>query len=199
MYYSISGTLVFKDESAAAVRTGGVTYEILIPRSAASALPEPGGEAVLFTKMIVREDDTFLVGFLTVEDRRLFETLLSVSGIGPKQALKILSEMPAAEIRNAVVSGNESALARVKGVGAKTASRIILELKDKIQKLAISGAVLPAGSPEKKRMEVLLAMRVLGYGDAEAKKAVDSAFQTPGASDKPVEDLVKTALSAISR
>lgn len=200
MYYSITGNLVFKDENSAALETGGVTYEVLIPRTVYQGLPAPGNLATLFTRMIVREDDTYLVGFSSIEDKRLFETLMSVSGIGPKQSLKILSEMPAPEIRNAIISGNESALSKVKGVGAKTASRIILELRDKIRKMDFSGAVMPVDSTEKKKVEILLAMRVLGYTDNESRKTIDAFFNVnPEAKAKDVEEIIKMILSRMNR
>ena len=200
MYYSITGNLVFKDDGIAALETGGVTYEILVPRSVSQNLPAPGGLVTLFTKMIVREDDTYLVGFSGIEDKRLFDTLMSVSGIGPKQSLKILSEMPAPEIRDAIVSGNESALSKIKGVGAKTASRIILELRDKIRKVDIGSAVPPADSLGKKKMEILLAMRVLGYADNESRRAIDAFFSAnPEAKAKAVEDIIKLVLSGMNR
>lgn len=202
MYYSISGTLVHKDDMTAVIETGGVAYEILVPRTVSQALPASGGIATLYTKMIVREDDTFLVGFSSVEDKRLFESLLSVSGIGPKQSIKILSEMPANAIRDAIITGNDSALSKVKGIGAKTASRIILELKDKIRKMDISAQdhSIPADSVEKKKVEILLAMRVLGYSDNDSRRTIDLFFASnPEMKDRNVEDIIKTILSRMNR
>lgn len=204
MYYSISGTLVHKDDSTAVIETGGVAYEILVPRTVSQNLPATGGTATIFTKMIVREDDTFLVGFSSIEDRRLFESLLSVSGIGPKQSLKILSEMPSNEIRGAIINGNDAALSKIKGIGAKTASRIILELKDKMQKLDAGSygqdLTVPADSVEKKKIEILLAMRVLGYSDPDSRRTIDQFFTAnPGMKDRSVEEIIKAILSRMNR
>ncbi len=200
MYYSISGTLIHKDENMAVIEAGGIAYEIMIPQSVFHKLQESGNTATLFTKMIVREDDIYLVGFLALEDRRLFESLMTVSGIGPKQSLKILSELTASEIRNAIITGNESVLSKVKGVGGKTASRIILELKDKIKKLQIGDSLPITNTTEKKKMEILMALRVLGYYDNESRRAIDSAFASSAEiKDKEVEDIIKIILSNMAR
>ncbi len=200
MFYSITGNLTEKDENSAVLETGGIAYDIFIPRSASINLPDTGSKVTLFTKLIIREDDAYLVGFLSVEDKRLFENLITVSGIGPKQGLKILSDLSAAEIRNAIISGNENELSRVKGIGMKTASRIILELKDKISKLQTGNITLPKDSIEKKKLEILLAMRVLGYSDFESRRAIDSVFSTSELTkNKEVEDIIKIILSTMGR
>lgn len=200
MFYSITGKLVLKDEIMAVVEANGVAYEALISRSAYQHLPEIGTTATLFTRLIVREDDMFLVGFLSYDERRLFDTLLTVSGIGPKQGLKILSEMSPGDIRNAIITGNESLLSKVKGVGPKTASRIILELKDKIRKLQISDIPAHTSSTEKKKFETLLAMRVLGFSDIESRRAIDAAFTSPESiQNKEVEEIIKIVLSRMGR
>lgn len=200
MYYSIKGTLIHKDEMLAVIDTGGIAFEALISHSTFNSLPEIGETASLFTKMIVREDDIYLVGFLAMQDRRLFESLLTVSGIGPKQGLKILSEMSAAEIRNAIITGNETLLSKVKGVGPKTASRIVLELKDKIKKLQLSDLSDRANPADRKKLEILMAMRVLGYSDNESKRAIDSAYASSDeVKNKPVEDIIKLILSKMGR
>jgi holliday junction DNA helicase RuvA len=200
MYYSITGKLAAKDESLGVLETGGIAYEILISHSASQNLPLTGTTVTLFTKMIVREDDTFLVGFPSVEDKKLFETLLTVSGIGPKQGLKILSDLSANEIRNAIITGDESTLSHVKGVGLKTASRIILELKDKIRKLQLTDNISPVSPLDRKKMEILLAMRVLGYNDLESKRMIDGAFSSSeDVKNKEVEDIIKLILSKLGR
>lgn len=200
MIYSLTGRLVYKDETLAVIETGGVAYEANISLSAFQSLPETGSNATLYTKLIVREDDAFLVGFQSIQDRRLFENLLTVSGIGPKQGLKILSELSAPEIRNAIITGNETLLSKVKGVGPKTASRIILELKDKIRKLQISDMPEKTSSSEKKKLEILLAMRVLGYTDNESRRAIDAAFSSSEeVQNKTTEEMIKLILSKMGR
>jgi len=197
MYYSISGRLVYKDDSTAVIETGGIGYEILVPRSVSIKLPEPGGNTTLYTQMIVRESEIFLVGFSALEDRRLFESLLTVSGIGPRHGLKILSELSSNEIRNAIITGSETELSRVKGIGGKTASRIILELKDKIKKLQAGEGEIAASSLDRKKTEVLMALRVLGYTDYESRRALESAFGDPETGKKEVEDIIKSILSSM--
>ena len=200
MIYSVSGKLVYKDETMAVIDNNGLGLEMYISRTTFHNLPEPGNEARLFTKMIVRDDDIFLIGFLSIDERRLYESLLTVSGIGPKQGLKILSDLTPSEIRNAIISGNEGILSKVKGIGGKTASRIILELKDKIKKLQISDMPSAVSHVDKKRMEILLAMRVLGYNDNESKRVIESAFANKeGLIDKDVEDIIKFILSGLAR
>jgi Holliday junction DNA helicase RuvA len=195
MYYSISGRLVYKDDGIVVIETGGVGYEILVPQSVSRKLPEPGGSAVLYTRMIVRENEIYLVGFSALEDRRLFESLLTVSGIGPRGGLKILSELSAGEIRNAIIMGSETVLSKIKGIGAKTASRIILELKDKIKALQAGESGSPVSSIDKKKTEALMALRVLGYTDYESRKALDAAFGNPDIDRLQVEDIIKNILS----
>ncbi len=195
MYYSISGRLVYKDDDTAVIETGGVGYEISVPRSVSRKLPEPGGSTTLYTEMIVRENEIYLVGFSALEDRRLFESLLTVSGIGPRHGLKILSELSSNEIRNAIITGRETELSKVRGIGNKTASRIILELRDKIKKLQAGEGVIAVSSLEKKKTEVLMALRVLGYTDYESRRALETAFDDPAISNLEVEDIIKNILS----
>ncbi len=193
MYYSISGRVAFKDDNTVVVETGGVGYEILVPRTVSRKLPEPGGNAILYTRLIVRENEIYLVGFTALEDRRLFESLLTVSGIGPRHGLKILSDLSSAEIRNAIISGSETELSKIKGIGAKTASRIILELKDKIKKLQAGEGEIAVS--DRKKTEVLMALRVLGYTDYESRRALDTAFGNPVIGNMEVEDIIKSILS----
>lgn len=199
MFYSITGKLSSFDENSVILENQGIGYEILIPHSIRQSLID-AGDVTIFVKQIVREDEIYLVGFKSPEDRRLFETLMTVSGIGPKQGLKILSDMPAGEIRNAIITGDVTSLSRIKGVGPKTAARIVLELKDKIKKLQIQDIPSSGNSQEKKKLEILLAMRVLGYTDSEARRSIDSAFQSSSdIREKDVEDIIKFILSNIGR
>lgn len=200
MFYSLSGNLIYKDDSMAVVECNGIAFELLISLTTAKRLPDINNTVSLFVKMILRENETYLVGFSSIEDKRLFDSLLTVSGIGPKQGLKILSEMSTQEIRNIIISGNESALSRIKGIGPKTASRIILELKDKIKKLQLGEMTYSQDISEKKKVEVLMAFRVLGYTDFEAKRAIEDTFNnTKDIQAKSVEDIVKLTLSKMAR
>jgi len=200
MFYSLSGNLIYKDDSIAVIECNGIAFELLIPLTTAKRLPEINKTVSLFTKMILREDEAYLIGFSSIEDKRLFDSLLTVSGIGPKQGLKILSEMSTQEIRNIIISEDENALSRIKGIGQKTASRIILELKDKIKKLQLGETTPSQDNLEKKKMEVLMALRVLGYTDFEAKRAIEETFKnTEEVQAKSVEDIIKLTLSKMVR
>ncbi len=199
MFYSIRGTLIAKESDYAVIETAGVGYEIHVPRSVMENLPGISEEALLYTLLIVRENEQYLVGFATLEERSLYSSLLSVSGIGPKQGLKILSDLTPMEIRSAIISGDSRTLSRVKGLGPKTASRLILELKDKISRMRMD-SVSSDGGLSKVKLEALMALRVLGYNDNEAKKALDKAFaENENADNNSTEDLVKKALTFLSR
>lgn len=200
MFYSLSGTLVHKDETAAVIDTGGTAYELLVSERVARGLPDTGAAATLFTRLIVREDDMYLVGFATLDERRLYDTLMTVSGIGPKQALKVLSDMTPGEVREAIVNKNTAAFSRVKGVGPKTAARIMLELEDKIRKLQLTEAPEKAPAGGKRRLEAALAMRVLGYTDSESRRAVDDAIAAlPALENADTEAIIKAALARMAR
>ncbi len=199
MFYSITGTVVAKTETFVALRAGGTAYEIFLSASDLAKLPETGGEATVYTRLIVRENEMYLVGFAGPEERRLFDSLNLVTGIGPKQALKILSELSPAHLRSAIVTGDTALLSKVKGVGAKTAQRIVLELKDKMTRLPETETAGEVVGVDKKKMEALMAMRVLGYYDAEAKKAIDAVFQDESAASREVEDIIRLVLAVISK
>lgn len=199
MFYSISGTLAYIDDTTAVIESGGIGYEILIPASIQSQFGAMGDNAKLYTKLIVRENEMYLVGFVSIEDRRLYETLITVSGIGPKQGLKIISELSAGQIRNAIVSADTATLCSVKGIGKKTAERIVLELRDKMNKIDISDTTGFDDSNSKKKMEVLMALRVLGYSDSEARKAIATAYLDKDLSDGEVEDIIKVVLSGMAK
>ena len=199
MFYSISGIVAAKTENAVVIRAGGIAYEMFLSASDLTKLPEAGEETTVYTRLIVRENEMYLVGFVSPEERRLFDSLNLVTGIGPKQALKILSELSPSQLRSAIVNGDTAMLARVKGVGAKTAQRIVLELKDRMTKLPETEAAGEIPGVDKKKMEALMAMRVLGYYDAEAKKAIDTVFQDESVSSKEVEDIIRLVLAVISK
>ncbi len=200
MFYSIKGKLVLKDNESAVIETQGVAYEMSIPASVCDALPEIGQEAQLFTKLIVRENEQYLIGFSSTTDKRLYESLITVSGIGPKHGLKILSQMTAGEIRSAIVNNDTTALSRVKGIGPRSASRIILELQDKMAKFVPAELPASGSGTEKKRIEALMALRVLGYNDPESKKILDIiARDFSELMQTDVENIIKKALALMSR
>ncbi len=138
MYNHIRGILTHKSPSRAVVEAGGVGYDITIPLSAGSRLPDVGREATVLLHLVVREDDLRLIGFADESQRELFRKLITLSGVGPSMALQILSGMSPQEFAVAVEKQDAGALRKIRGVGEKTAKRIILELKG-------AKTILPAG------------------------------------------------------
>ena len=193
----LHGKLVEALPTQVVVEVHGVGYEALIPLSSYDKLPSPGNELKLLTQLIIREDAHTLYGFMTLAERDLFRLLInSVSGIGPKIALNILSGMNAVNFRGAVANGDVKSLSQISGVGKKTAERIVVELRDKI---GAAGAIEAAGakhalSPDdQKTNDATLALMALGFKQAEAHDAVRAAQAMLGAS-ATVEQLVRACL-----
>jgi Holliday junction DNA helicase RuvA len=193
----LRGKLVESLPTQAVVEVGGVGYEVLIPLSSYDKLPAPGQELKLLTQLIVREDAHILYGFASEAERDLFRLLVnSVSGIGPKTALNILSGMNAVVFRGAVANGDVKALSQISGVGKKTAERIVVELRDKI---GAAGALEAASArhrlsrDDQKINDAVLALMALGFKQLEAHDAVRAAQAMLGAA-ATVEDLVRACL-----
>ncbi len=196
MFSFLTGKIFAIDENSITLECNGIGYEILVPSRILNNLSETTEEVRLFVKLIVRENEVYFVGFLTQDEKKVFELLLTVNGLGVKQSLKILSELPIDEIRKAIVTKNEKIFSNVKGIGSKTASRIVLELYDKIRQLELSEKYENIDGVEKKRLEVLMALRVLGYSDFEAKKAIDIIFSDKNyVVNNSVENIIKKLLS----
>jgi holliday junction DNA helicase RuvA len=191
------GQLVDALPTQVTVEVGGVGYEVLIPLSSYDKLPAPGGPIRLLTHLAVREDAHVLYGFMTSAERDLFRLLIhSVSGVGPKLALNILSGMDATAFRGAVASSDIKALSRINGVGKKTAERIVVELRDKIGAAGAweASSAQRGLSPEETRLnDAVLALMALGFKQPEAHDAVRGALAMLGDSAR-VEDLVRAAL-----
>ncbi|HEV8038677.1 MAG TPA: Holliday junction branch migration protein RuvA [Bryobacteraceae bacterium] len=175
----LRGTLLEKHPNQVIVEAGGVGYDVLIPISTYSALPETGSEVRLRIHTHVREDALSLFGFLTSEEKTIFEKLISVSGIGPSLAVKVLSGMSTADLIPAIRNGSVEHLVRIPGVGRKTAERMVLELKDKLEGLdatPIPGlAAKPAATLSPLEQDVLSALLNLGCNRAAAEAAVRKA------------------------
>jgi len=193
----LRGKLVEALPTHATVEVNGVGYELLIPLSSYSGLPAPGQPVALLTQLVVREDAHTLYGFLTPEERDLFRMLVhTVSGIGPKIALNILSGTSVTAFRGAVATGDVKALSQISGVGKKTAERIVVELKDKI---GMAGAWEAASarhglsSDEQRINDAVLALVALGFKQIEAHDSVRQAQAVLGAQ-ATVEDLVRSCL-----
>lgn len=182
------------------VAVHGVGYRVFIPLSSFDKLPPAGAPVKILTHLQVREDAHTLYGFMTLAERDLFRLLVNhVSGIGPKLALSVLSGMPVAAFKAAVVSSDAAALSRISGVGKKTAERIVLELKDKVGVAAAWEAAGAEHAPSAEQAcmnDAILALISLGYKQTDALKAVTQASKTAGGAENP-EALLRQALKLL--
>jgi Holliday junction DNA helicase RuvA len=183
------------------VEVQGIGYEVLIPLSSYDKIPAPGQNVHLLTHLAIRDDAHVLYGFVTAAERDLFRMLINtVSGIGPKIALNILSGMNVLAFRGAVANGDAKALAQISGVGKKTAERIIVELRDKVGAAGAweASSAQRALSPADQRMnDAVLALMALGYKQVDAHDAVRAAQALLG-SQVGVEELVRASLKKIT-
>jgi len=193
----LRGQLIEALPTQVTVEVNGVGYEALIPLSSYDHLPAPGQEVKLLTHLVVREDAQVLYGFMTAAERELFRLLINtVSGIGPKIALNVLSGMNPTAFRGAVANGDVKSLSQISGVGRKTAERIVVELKDKIGAAGAweAASAQRALSPADQRVnDAVLALMALGFKQIEAHDSVRKAQAALGAQ-ATVEDLVRSCL-----
>jgi holliday junction DNA helicase RuvA len=199
MIHHLSGTLVEALPTQIVVDVGGVGYHVLIPLSSYDKLPQAGSQIKILTHLAVREDAHVLYGFMSTAERDLFRLLINhVSGIGPKTALDVLSGTAVSSFKASVVAGDIAALSKIKGIGKKTAERIVVELKDKVGIAAAweAASAAHAPSPEEARiMDAVLALIALGYKQVDAHKAVKAAAtKSPNAT---TEDLVTAGLKSL--
>jgi Holliday junction DNA helicase RuvA len=174
------------------INVGGVFYRVFMPGSAIPTVGKVGDKTRLHTFLYVREDQLALYGSRDERQLKLFQTLLGVSGIGPKVALSILSSMPVDSLENAIASGNVDLLTRVPGIGRKTASRLVLEMKGKLDLLSAVGL---AASPSA-ASEVVEALSGLGYGPAEIQAALSGL---PRDEELSTEEMIMFALKRLGR
>jgi len=193
----LQGKLVEALPTQVTVDVNGVGYEALIPLSSFDKLPQPGHPVRLLTQLVIREDAHTLYGFMTAEERNLFRLLVhTVSGIGPKTALNVLSGISVTAFRGAVANGDIKALSQISGVGKKTAERIVVELKDKI---GMAGAWEAASAKhglsanEQRINDAVLALVALGFKQLEAHDTVRGAQAVLG-TQATVEELVRACL-----
>jgi holliday junction DNA helicase RuvA len=193
----LQGKLVEALPTQVTVDIHGVGYEVLIPLSSYDKLPAPGNEIRILTHLAVREDAHVLYGFMTSPEREMFRLLVNtVSGIGPKLALNILSGMNVTALRGAVANSDVKALSQISGVGKKTAERIVVELKDRIGVAGAweaSSAQRALSALDQKTNDAMLALLALGFKQIEAHEAVRSALATLG-NNVTVEELVRACL-----
>lgn len=190
----IRGTLAEKDMTRVVVEAAGVGYELLIPLSTFDKLPREGGEVKLLAWHCVREDDEVLFGFVTAQEREMFAKLTAVSGVGPKIALAILSGSSVGELSMAIASGDAKRISAIKGVGRKTAEKICVELRDKVDLFA-AGA-LSAGKAENSVIrDAVSALRALGFNEETSSKMVAEAMSADPSLDN-VEAIIKKTLKS---
>lgn len=193
----LSGTVVEARPDRVLIDVGGVGYDVAVPLGTYTALPSVGERAVLQVHTVVREDSIALYGFATSQEKAVFEKLLSVSGIGPKVALAVLSGLPLPDLVTSIVTQNARRLATIPGVGKKLAGRLALELKEKMEGLGVPSSVLPDVPRTTAAEDAVGALLNLGYREAQAAAAVAAATVEAGAED--LQSLLQAALKSLGR
>ena len=190
----VRGMLAEKEPTRAVIEAGGVGYELLVPLSTYEKLPRTGSEAKLLAFHCVREDDEILFGFATEAEKAMFARLTSVSGVGPKIAIAILSGSSIAELAMSIAGGDAKRISAIKGVGKKTAEKICVELKDKVSEFAFSGRDGGPGRAAPPVMQdAVAALRALGFNEETSSKMVADVLAKNPDLDS-VEQIIKLAL-----
>jgi holliday junction DNA helicase RuvA len=197
MIVSLRGKLVEKHPTRVVLEAGGLGYEALIPLSSYDRLPGVGEEFLLLTHYHVREDAHILFGFASEPERVMFRLLIGVTGIGPKLALSALSGLAARELKAAIVEGDVKRLSSVSGIGRKVAERMIVEMRDKIDRADALEAVAgpdPLAEGDIKMRDTVMALIALGYKRGEARTMTETALRGKDTSNMTVETMIRTAL-----
>ena len=197
MFAYIKGSLEIKSTNYIVIEAGGIGYKIYMSPKSIGTIGNVGENVKVHTHYHVREDDISLYGFNTEEELRMFEILISVSGVGVKSALTMLSDISPASFAMAVINDDVTRLTKVPGVGKKTAQRLILELKDKLKSEDISGEEISKTDIKEDKIDndAIIALKVLGYN----KKEIEQALEKIDIRDLTVEDTIKTALKYLGR
>lgn len=199
MFAYIKGSLEMKSKNYIVIDVGGLGYKIFMSETAINEIGEIGGNIKVFTYYRVREDDISIFGFRTQEELRMFELLLSVSGVGAKSALAMLSCIEPSDFAIAVISNNIKLLTQIPGIGTKSAQRIILELKDKLKaeqnEEQIEQSKLKSAKVNETVQEAISGLMVLGY----SRKDIEKAFEHLVVETSSVEDLIKNGLILLSK
>ena len=205
MFYYISGKLAILDLTYAVVDAGGVGYRMTITQNTYSALPHGTSRTetvTLYTYMAVREDGVELFGFGSVEELDAFKLLITVSGVGPKAAIAILSQLTPAKLSRAILTDDKKSISQANGIGPKTAARIVLELKDKIAKTAVGDVddsadapILAAEPASNKRADAQEALMALGYSRNEAA----AVLRTIDVDQMELDEIIRLALKKIMK
>ena len=197
MFAYIKGSLEIKSTNYIVIEAGGIGYKIYMSAKSIGTIGNVGENVKVHTHYHVREDDISLYGFNSEEELRMFEILISVSGVGVKSALTMLSDISPASFAMAVINDDVTRLTKVPGVGKKTAQRLILELKDKLKSEDISGEEISKTDIKEDKIDndAIIALKVLGYN----KKEIEQALEKIDIRDLTVEDTIKTALKYLGR
>jgi Holliday junction DNA helicase RuvA len=193
MIAGLDGTLEQVNADSAIIKVGGVSFQVFTPASTLGQLGSMGERVHLYTHLHWKEDSTALYGFSTAQELDLFKMLISVSGVGPKSALSILSALRPDDLASAIVNSDVDMITQAPGIGKKTAGRLVLELKGKLEKGW--GATL-TGGPARDSAEVVAALTNLGYSTADANRA---AAATAASQDVTLEDRIRLALRHLAR
>ena len=193
MIYYLKGVVQELTPTYAVVEVGGVGYYVSVSLNTSQKLQQ-GRECVLYTQQIIREDAHLLFGFYEKAEKEMFNLLISVNGVGAVSAMILLSSLDLAEISRAILSGNSGVLQKVKGIGAKTAERIIIDLRDKVQKFEFTEGETPL-MDNKVKEEALSALEVLGIPRKTSEKIMDKVLKQ--APETSTEELVKQVLKNI--
>jgi len=200
MISHLKGHIVHTSPTEIVIDVNGVGYAVTIPLSTFEKIEHTTGQATILTYLHVREDAMLLYGFATETEREIFKALITVSGIGPKMALGVLSGMSTGEIRNAIVQGNLAALTSISGIGRKTAERIVIELRDKLGKAEMTEtSVIPSSKQMKARSEAIIALMSLGHSRQTAEQALLKVVSESVNKDISVEEMIKRALQYTSK
>lgn len=194
MYYYINGEYVFKGDNFVVIDCGGIGYKIYTSALAMTAMPPIGEKVKMYTHFYVREDIQDLYGFPENDELSMFLNLISVSGVGPKAALSILSVAKPSDIILAIMQKNIKIITKASGVGPKLAERVILELKNKIKNIDVIPEEYSGVEINDNSSEAVSALMALGYSEQEAKKAVSSVE-----GDAPLEDIVRESLKMLMK
>jgi len=191
----LKGVLLAKHPPSLLLDVGGVGYEVEAPMSTFYALPDVGSRAELFTHLVVREDAHTLFGFATQSERQLFRDLLKVSGIGARMALAILSGSSVEGFARCVQAGDVASLTRIPGIGKKTAERLVVEMRDRLERSSVATGFAGVGVAASASDEAQDALVALGYKPAEAQRLIRSV----SAEGKSTEEVIRAALQAAAR
>ncbi len=199
MYYYISGKLVLVGRGVAVIDNNGIGYELTVSDKTAGRLQGSEGDVRLFTYFHVKEDAHELYGFHSIEEKRIFEMLIAISGVGPKAAMAILSALSPNDFTMAVMSEDAKAISSAQGIGTRTAQKIILELKDKLSRddFVAAPSSKPSAIPQKTSavQDALLSLEALGYSRSEAMRAM--SFE--GSENLSVEELIRLSLKRLTK